>query len=76
MKHDKPLYSITDLARHLGVPTKTVWHHVRISQSVPEPTITRGRRTFYAPRDVEQIVSAFHGAGERLAYVKDYISEQ
>ena len=75
MEKERLIYSISDLAAELGHTSKSVWYHVRTSGNIPEPTIQKGRRSFYTKADVAQILDAYHRAGNSLRFITEYLSE-
>ena len=62
---DGPLYEISDLARSLGQHYNTVWARVYYGRTIPEPTVTVGRRHMYSAEDFERILK-FLGVEERV----------
>lgn len=49
------LLTISDVAKLLGVEYDDLWHHVRIKETLPAPSVKCGVRRYYTERDVEKI---------------------
>ena len=54
----QPVYSISDLARAVGLDPQTIFHRVRYVRSLPEPPIHYGRRWYYGADLYHEIVRA------------------
>lgn len=52
------LYTITDLARGLGLDDGAVWQKVRVTKSLPAPTVALGRRMYYSEADYRRVIES------------------